>query len=741
MSATKFDNTTHKHGTLGTSTSVSSRGPQTADSDIDPKQDLVDDVRAILKSVQESYNWSRAQLACSIGVSLVTIDRWKRGVGQPSLHQLARIEELLQTSTRIKPGPSASFPSTGARRYALKSSQLDLFIDSTDVRRLPSPGLPIIHRLKRDRIFGDRASICDLLSRNAKASSTRSDPIRTGASAGKNTYTYDAHTYHTKVPPQGISEYIRHYLPAGGLVLDPFAGSGMTGVAARVTGHDVILNELSPAACFIAHNFTETVDPASFAAALRSIMRSLSDLRMRLYATQCRECGRSIEVAYYVWSYRVECYHCRTEFLLWDHSRKYGNTVREHKILRVFDCPHCGCSIQKRRLVRTDAEPVLLGYRCCSRTLTEHKPSSLDLDRISHIDETRPLAHEFVPTNDLPDGVNLRQPMKHGISSIDKFYSTRNLSALSHIWREIHCLADTAIASAMAFVFTSLYQRVSRLSEYRFWGGSGNTARFNVPYIFNEANVFVTFERKADTILDHLQTTAKEYKSQKAIICGTATAIPELPSSSIDFIFTDPPFGANINYSEMNILWESWLGEFTDPTFEAVINRYQNKGVAEYGSLMLRSLQECYRVLRPGHWMLLVFMNNSASVWNELKRAIVDAGFCLERADIFDKQHGTFKQFVSPNTAGQDLVIHCRKGSTSDRSPTDVRIPFSDSIRDFVCHYQRPTPTSTFLHVHRPSEIDFRVLYSEWLSRVLVRDHEICDFSVFREIAKGIVNE
>ena len=79
-------------------------------------------------------------------------------------------------------------------------------------------------------------------------------------------------------------------------------------------------------------------------------------------------------------------------------------------------------------------------------------------------------------------------------------------------------------------------------------------ANFNVPQIFNEANVFATFKRKAETIRKHLVTTAQTYSGESVIRTGSATRLDFLPDESIDFIFTDPPFGANINYSEMNFL-------------------------------------------------------------------------------------------------------------------------------------------------------------------------------------------
>ena len=46
--------------------------------------------------------------------------------------------------------------------------------------------------------------------------------------AGKNTPIYNAHSYHTKVPYQGIIPFIEHYTAPGDLILDPFCGSGMS---------------------------------------------------------------------------------------------------------------------------------------------------------------------------------------------------------------------------------------------------------------------------------------------------------------------------------------------------------------------------------------------------------------------------------------------------------------------------------------------------------------------------------
>lgn len=679
-------------------------------------------------------------LAKYLGTSLVSVVRWERGDTEPGSRTQAKLAEVLQ---RLERGETLDieravtthvFASRGARRG---SDALPLFRGTSQVERAPQPKAPILSRLRAGDLWGDGLdALSGILADRSGAAPTIAGPAAEGVSAGKNTYTYDAHTYHTKVPPQGIAEVIRRYLPEGGVVLDPFAGSGMTGVAARALGNDVILNELSPAASFIADRFTRRCDPAAFSAGVEAVCDALKDLRRDLYTTRCRTCGRDTELLFTVWSYRVRCTACDQEFFLWDHCRHYGQTVREHKILSEFPCPCCRTTLKKSRLRRTTAEPVILGYKCCSRQQVEHSLTPEDHARIARLTAAPPLAEGFFPTTELPDGVNLRQPMRHGLTSIDRFYTPRNLAAMSHLWRELHHVQDDAIAGFLAFVFTSLYQRVTKLSEFRFWGGSGNTANFNVPYIFNEANVFVTFDRKARTIRDHLETTAKAYSGRSLVRTGSATDLSFLPDDSVDLVFTDPPFGANINYSEMNILWEAWLGAFTDATHEAIVNRFQNKDVAAYGGLILWSLKECHRVLRPGHWLLLVFMNSSQDVWDALRKAVLDAGFSLERVDIFDKQHGTFKQFVSDNTAGCDLLLHCRKADAPGAAAASlVPAGAAGSVSRFLGARQAPVPKLPYLHVRREEEIDYRMLYSEFLADRLLGRGILVDFASFRTLA------
>jgi DNA modification methylase len=155
-----------------------------------------------------------------------------------------------------------------------------------------------------------QGSLEEFLKRHVKTYDPASDdydrpPFAADIKEGKNDPIYNAHSYHTKVPPRSIIPYILHYTQPGDLVLDLFCGSGMTGVAAqmcanppgdileqfpelkdRVGPRACILNDLSPAACHIAYNYNTPVDVAALKKEFERIKVAVKDEFDWLYGTE-----------------------------------------------------------------------------------------------------------------------------------------------------------------------------------------------------------------------------------------------------------------------------------------------------------------------------------------------------------------------------------------------------------------------------------------------------------------------
>lgn len=95
--------------------------------------------------------------------------------------------------------------------------------------------------------------------RQRKPVLTRRGPLPEYVAATKGSAVYQAHTYPTKIPPQAIVPFIEASTQVGAVVADPFAGSGMTGVAALLSGRSAVLSDLSPGAVHLARNHTRRV--------------------------------------------------------------------------------------------------------------------------------------------------------------------------------------------------------------------------------------------------------------------------------------------------------------------------------------------------------------------------------------------------------------------------------------------------------------------------------------------------
>src|SRR4051812_3321222 len=135
------------------------------------------------------------------------------------------------------------------------------------------------------------------------------EPLRTPSLGSKSTSAYLAHSYPTKVPPEAIEPYLLHHTRPGDLVLDPFCGSGMTGLAARRTGRRAVLNDLSFGAVHLAANAARHADPDAIANAGARVLAKLAEPYGRWYATTGRD-GQRARIEWMLWSTSYECSSC-----------------------------------------------------------------------------------------------------------------------------------------------------------------------------------------------------------------------------------------------------------------------------------------------------------------------------------------------------------------------------------------------------------------------------------------------
>ena len=493
-------------------------------------------------------------------------------------------------------------------------------------------------------------------------------PFAGEARGTKGSPAYRAHMYHTKVPPEAIEPYVEHYTRPGDTVLDPFCGSGMTGVAALRLGRRALLSDLSPVATFLAYNQCAPADPEVLRAALREVIGSVRAELEPLYRARCPRCGGAATIRYTIWSDLFRCPACDAEYALWDAAIDGGRRVRGR-----YPCPHCGAPVVKRLRDRTGARPVAMRLRCprgCEVREAPVQPTAADVPRTG-----------WYPADAIPAGLDeLSRVHRSGVRTVADLFTPRNRAAVAALWDRARRLEPAPLRARALFAVTAIMVRASRLIKYipsRRMAPGPILGTMYVPSFSAEINVLDMFGRRIGAVCraagDLRPRRGPEALADLCVSTQSATDLSAIPDGSIDYVFTDPPFGHNILYSELNFLWESWLGWRTDPGREAVVSKSQGKGVAEYGHLMAAAFGEMQRVLKPGGWMTLVFHNTRADVWAAIQRGVADAGFRIEAIQTLDKSHETFKQVTAVGAVGYDVVVNGRKPPAGRRRPAARR--------------------------------------------------------------------
>lgn len=534
------------------------------------------------------------------------------------------------------------------------------------------------------------------------------EPFAADVSEGKADPIYNAYSYHTKVPHKAIMRYILHYTEPGDIVLDGFCGSGMTGVAAQLCGakdlpyqselqkdipksqwgpRKAILTDLSPAATYIAQNYNAEYSVAGLQMEAQRILDLCEKECAWMYETQHVVDGQiqigidgkamTGAIEFVVWSDVFVCPTCSKELIFWKEAAQADGTVKDS-----FLCPHCGSKLSKRGCARaqetkfdtklnclvTGAKqvPAYIVYSCGGRRYAK-TPDEQDLKLIQNIDE-RPIPFDY-PVDELPQGYNTDQPKKsHGINHVHQFFTKRNLWTLACFW---HYANESEYAPYLKqFVIGSLrilskqakhnVERRTQTGGYG-WVNAGVMGTLYVSSCPAEQSVLFFFSKKVRKLVSFPKKAG-----QVLISTGSCTDMP-VPDNSIDYIFTDPPFGGNLNYSELSFLWEAWLGIKTNVSQEAIMNDVQCKGLVEYQALMTKCFCEYFRVLKPNRWMTVEFHNSQNAVWNAIQEALNRAGFIIADVRTLDKKQGSFKQVTTTSAVKQDLVISAYKPTDSFR--------------------------------------------------------------------------
>lgn len=424
---------------------------------------------------------------------------------------------------------------------------------------------------------------------------------------------YLMHKYWGKKPSKELRNIIDKYSKKGDYILDPFAGFGGLGIEGVLMSRNTLLNDLNPIANFIADAILDIdID-------LKLVKEYFDDIKN---------------------SYK-------------DYSEKWYSFNKEKIITILRD--------------NNDKPLKLKLYNYETKKMREYKLND---------DEIKTLMQEekaFKIINWYPNDYlikNSRISAKENMKISDLF-SKRELICQAYLYNLIDKLPDSSEKKLLKLAFTSNLANCSKLvppitSRGEMSQGAWMTG-FYIGERYLENNVFHYFENRVNKIIKGKQDYLELYKRKKnkgtyRILNNDAKKLP-LKDNSIDFVFTDFPYGDTVPYFEQSQLWNAWLKNTVDYENEIVVSNSseRNKDNENFAIDIELAINEISRVLKNNSYFVFTFHSLNGSEWEAISNALLKNDFEFVDCEMMLQKTFTPRQLNRKITVKGDLLVVYKK--------------------------------------------------------------------------------
>ncbi len=537
---------------------------------------------------------------------------------------------------------------------------------------------------------------------------------------------YNCHAYLTKVPVGAIQPFIETFTEPGEVVADIFAGSGMTGLAALTLNRRARLSDISVLGKHIASGYLIDAPAQDIRSVADQVLFIARQSMGTLYMTKRGTDGANVEMIRTVWSFTYRCPKCGEAMVYYEVLTKRGRVPER--------CPSCRGPFARRNWPRGEDLPVQVVVQGENSRQMAQDVCEVDRAKMrAATEDERLCAVPSLPIEDDREMFSRSGLGRSGMTETGKFFSPRNGIALVELWRAINGVDDDAVRQALRFAFTAILPRASMRYQ---WSAkrplNAQNQTYYVAPVYYEWNVFDLYGRKVNAVIraheslsNHGDLLSAERPRDVRYEIASAEKLKHLDDSSVDYVFTDPPFGSNIFYADMNLFQEAWLGEVTDHSCEAVVHttRKRKDGSMErYKRLLTDAFSESFRVLKPGRHMSVVFGNSSGRLWGLVQRALREAGFKAApvHVAILDKGQRSVKGLNSGSegVVTVDLVLTVQKPVKSEERGRAVTLLANGDTENLIRAAIKESPAT---NASDPSYVYARIL-REAIKREIVLD-------------------
>ncbi len=457
----------------------------------------------------------------------------------------------------------------------------------------------------------------------------------------RNTESYDTefnkvskiHKYWSRKPFHLVEDFIKKYSSNGNTVLDPFCGSGSTGIGSILNNRYYIGYDLNPTAIFITDcTLNAEYNPLDFLNEAENLKKGIKRRILDLY-----EVGNG-------------------RFLL------YSITGKNTKNYNATTCDFNFTN--KQKVVISDSK------------LHESYTIPSDL---------------YFPDKPFPEKFYKDRFSYKGVVNVSDMFTKRNLYALALLYNYIQ-KSNFKYKNLFILAFSNTILHASKLKAENVRPLSVNN--YWIPDDYIEENVIWRFFDRLDNIMKAKEQIYKKANgnipdNSYELHNKSSIFLEDIADNSVDYIITDPPYGDAIQYSELSYIWNCWLDIDYDNKDEVIINPVQNKGIVEFQSQIKVFFENAFRVLRKDCAFTLCFQNKDVQIWIELIQNIQECGFSLEDIKIYDTFGNPYNKHWSKFSPKSDLYVTFRK--TKQQVTTSGVIHLESIIDSVISKYDVDT--------------------------------------------------
>jgi DNA modification methylase len=452
---------------------------------------------------------------------------------------------------------------------------------------------------------------------------------------------YFMHKYWGKKPAAGISPLVDRYTEPGDTVIDPFSGYGVFCCEAFLKDRNVIVNDLNPIANFIAKNlFAKDVN--------------ISDVK-RTWVKIKKELAPYIEQWYK---------------------------------LNIGDTTYIPISILRSK----EGHPIQFTFQDGRKSSVKDIPEAIAKEFCSY--EEKYVIEDWYPTNPIIE--NSRISARPNMTVADLF-TKRTLACHAKLLSLIEKYAIGSTKDLFLIAFTANLANCSKLvppikSRGTLAQGAWMTG-FYVGETYIENNVLHYFENRINKAIkgkeDYLDALSGDLliqiQSNYRITSFDARDL-KIPDNSVDYVFTDPPYGDSVPYFEQSIIWNSWLKLNPDYQHEIVISdsNQRNKNFDAFETDINSAFSEIRRILKDNKYFSLTFHSLSGLEWKAVSNACIFNNFNVVDYVWLEQKTYPPRQLNRVKSIKGDVLVTFRKNP----DPVRLRIcddkQFTNIVSDFI---------------------------------------------------------